>query len=470
MQKSVLTEVVQALTPKEVRELNKWLASPAHNHREDAVRLFDFLVKKGVGADKETVWKSIFPKEPFDDAFLRQVMFFLLKAIEDYFLFKEFKKEPVRNLIALAGLYRRRRLDKPFRQTVESARRTLKDSPLRNSDHYLDQYNLEQEYYSYLAETNPMGEFPLQQVSDELDTVFVANKLRIACWMLAHQSINKKAQYEIGMLEEILALVEKGPMLQTTVVAAYYYGFKSLTDRNNVSHFEHLKQILNDHSAVFPAAEIKELYRLAINYCISRINAGQEIFFLRAYELYHDGFGKSILIENNDTIPKTMFSNAVYSAIKTKNYDWAENFIEKFSGNLEDNHRHSTVQFNLSRLYYERGDYNKAQILLREFEYDDMLLNVIAKTMLLKIYYILGEFDALESLIEAMRSFLQRKEALSSSHKAVFKNIIQLMKKLLHLNPYSKTQVEKFRVAVQETNPIQEQERTWFLQQIDKYK
>ena len=90
--------------------------------------------------------------------------------------------------------------------------------------------------------------------------------------------------------------------------------------------------------------------------------------------------------------------------------------------------------------------------------------------MLLKIYYILGEYDALESLIEAMRSFVQRKEALSTAHKALVKNIIQLMKKLLHLNPYSKTQVEKFRAAVKEANPIQEQERMWFLQQIEKNK
>ena len=44
------------------------------------------------------------------------------------------------------------------------------------------------------------------------------------------------------------------------------------------------------------------------------------------------------------------------------------------------------------------------------------------------------------------------------------------MKKLLHLNPYSKTQVEKFRAAVKEANPIQEQERMWFLQQIEKNK
>ena len=211
---------------------------------------------------------------------------------------------------------------------------------------------------------------------------------------------------------------------------------------------------------------MKELYLLAINYCISRINAGEERFFARAFELYRTGFGQFILVDNEGNVSKFMFTHSVYCAIKTTNFDWAEAFINIFSERLEEKHRHSTVQFNLSRLYYEKGDYHKAQTLLRDFDYDDMLLNAVAKTMLLKIYYKLGELDALESLIEAMRSFLQRKEALSSNHKIVFKNTILLMKKLLHLNKYSKTQVEKFRKAVMETNPIQEQERSWFLQQI----
>ena len=90
MQKSVLIEVLQALTPKEVRELNKWLASPAHNHRQDAIMMFEYLLKKEKPFDKLSVWKEIYPKEPFDDAYLRQVMYFLLKAVEDYFIFKEY--------------------------------------------------------------------------------------------------------------------------------------------------------------------------------------------------------------------------------------------------------------------------------------------------------------------------------------------------------------------------------------------
>lgn len=470
MQKSVLKEVVLSLSDKEVRELGKWLASPAHNHREDAIRLFEFLVKQGgaKSASKEEAWKVVFPGEPYDDAFMRQVMYFLLKAIEDYFIFKEYKSETTRPMLSLASLYRRRQLDKPFRQTIESARKELNNLPLRNSEYHLDKFYLEQERYYYMAVTNPMGEINLQDVSDELDMAYVANKLRLACRMLSHQSVNKTAKYDIGLLEPVLQTVEQGKMLNEPGVAVYYYGFKALTERDKVEHFEHLTRILNQDGKAFPAGELKELYHLAINYCTSRINMGQEAFFQRQYELYRIGFDQGFLLDTNTNISRYMFTGAVYAAIKTKNYEWAEHYITRFNERLEEKHRHSTVQFNLSRVYYERGDYDKAQILLREFEYDDMLFNAIAKTMLLKIYYKLGEYDALESLIEAMRSFLQRKAALSPTHKIIFKNTIYLMKKLVNLNHYSKVQVEKFRQAVIDTNPMQKQEKEWFLQQIER--
>ena len=52
MQKSVLTEIVRALDKKEIRELNKWLQSPAHNQRQDVVRLFEFLLKNLPNGDE----------------------------------------------------------------------------------------------------------------------------------------------------------------------------------------------------------------------------------------------------------------------------------------------------------------------------------------------------------------------------------------------------------------------------------
>jgi hypothetical protein len=65
-----------------------------------------------------------------------------------------------------------------------------------------------------------------------------------------------------------------------------------------------------------------------------------------------------------------------------------------------------------------------------------------------------------------MRTYLQRKEALDTNRKTSYKNMISLMKKLLHLNPYSKLQVEKMRELIMSTNPLME--RDWLLRQLKK--
>ena len=201
----------------------------------------------------------------------------------------------------------------------------------------------------------------------------------------------------------------------------------------------------------------------AINYCTAKVNQGAVGYYWRAFKIYCSAIDNEVLLENN-IITRYTFGNAVTSAIKIGDFDWAEKFIEKFQIFLEEKQRNSIVNFNLSRVYFEKGDYNHAQQLLTQFEYDDMLLNIIAKTMLLKIYFEQDEPDAFESLLESMRIYLQRKEALDPTRKASYKNMISLMKKLMHINPYSKAQKEKLRELVNTTNPLME--RDWLLRQL----
>ncbi|HNE30642.1 MAG TPA: hypothetical protein PLW66_15820, partial [Saprospiraceae bacterium] len=155
MQKSVLVEIIRSLNKKEVREIHKWLQSPAHNLRQDVVALFDYLVRKSSDAiesvDKEQVWQAVFPQEDFDDARMRQVMYFLLKAIEDYLAFTELRKDEVHIQTVLLKVYRTRQLEKPFKMTMEAARKRQKESPYRNSVFLREQHVLEQELYYYLG-------------------------------------------------------------------------------------------------------------------------------------------------------------------------------------------------------------------------------------------------------------------------------------------------------------------------------
>jgi hypothetical protein len=90
--------------------------------------------------------------------------------------------------------------------------------------------------------------------------------------------------------------------------------------------------------------------------------------------------------------------------------------------------------------------------LLAQLDYDDYLITLSSKTMLLKMYYELDEYNTLDSLLGSMNTYLQ--------------HIIHFTKKLLRTTPYGREQKEKLRQELEAANPLTE--RKWLLEQLDK--
>ena len=468
MQKSILIEIIRSLEKKEQRDLRKWLQSPSHNQRQDVVQLFDYLTeylsKHDQGPEKEKAWPAIYPGEAYDDSRMRQVMFFLSKAIEDYLAFEAFKAQPAQYYLTLARLYRGRKLDKAYRQSVRLSREQLDAQPIRNGDYLRHNFDLEQEEYDYLIGITQNAPVNLQETADALERYFLSEKFKIALGMLAHHAVYQKTNYTPGLIDAGIAYAQTNPkMLEEPAISMYYYAYMTVKHPTEIHYFDEFELLIQRHTVQFDHTELRNFYLAALNYCITKINHGRHDFAPRAFELSKRGLETGVLLENG-MLSRYTFGNAVGAALKNREYTWAEKFIHDFEHRLEGKERKSIVHFNLSRVYFEKGDYDKAQRLLLNFEYDDMLHNIVAKTMLLKIYYEQSELDAFESLLESMRIYLKRKEALDTARKTAYKNMISLMKKMLNTNPYSKAQVERLRQDIESTHPLMERE--WLLRQM----
>ncbi|MBK8041918.1 MAG: hypothetical protein IPK21_04210 [Haliscomenobacter sp.] len=99
-----------------------------------------------------------------------------------------------------------------------------------------------------------------------------------------------------------------------------------------------------------------------------------------------------------------------------------------------------------------------------QFDYDDILFNLIAKSMLIKIYYEEGEFSALDSLLESLRTYISRKKTIAYQ-KNIYNNLIRFTKRLVRLNPYDREQKDKLRKEIEAANPLLE--RKWLLEQLE---
>jgi hypothetical protein len=462
MEKSKLVEVLFTTDAREKRLFRQWLLSPVHNQRTDIVQLFDYLVD-AKDLSKEAAWQALEPDTSFDDARMRQVMHFLAKQLDDFLTWQEIQADTSLMELSRLRVYRRRKLPRHFQATLEQVHKALQESSLRNGRYLRDLSMVELETYNFKSALKTEKHLNLQETSNALDLTYVAEKLRITCLMLSHQAVNREAQYHLGPIAELLQYVESNQLLDVPAVAAYYYCYYASVNKENEQQFAELQRIITTQHSHFPPTELRELYLFALNFCIYWINTGSKAYFKRAFELYKAGFESSVLIENG-LISRFTFLNAVVNALNVEEYQWAERFIQEFQQYLQDEHRAPTVQMAQARLYFEKGEYNKAQTVLHHYDSDDLLHVLYARVLLIKIYFMHQEFMPLESLLESTTVYLKRKKSLDRRRSLGYINFIKHMKKVVKLWPLTQKQRQEQIKAIEETDTMLS--KNWLLEML----
>ena len=453
---------------KDWRKMRQVVRSPFFNQRTDVIRLLDFLEEQilyhHLIPDKEEAHRHVYKKKPYNAQEIRQLMSFLYKNVEQYLSLQEVFEDSVQIKTQLAAAYRKRSLDKAFLRTIKEAEHLQSQQVFRNADFYQHSFLLQQEKYHFTASQKRLSDQNLQEISDNLDVFFIAQKLRQACLSLSHQAVYKK-EYTIGLLDEILAYAEQERLLDLAAIAVYYYAYKALSAPSEHTHFQIFKQKIYEEGHLFPHAEIKNLYLLAINYCIKQVNQGAMEYFAEGLDLYKQGLKTQILLENKQ-LSRFTFLNIVAMGLKVGDLEWVEQFIHQYHQHLNKAYQEGYYNFSLARLAYRQQDYQRALKHLGYQNFKDQLLVLAAKTIQLKIYYETDEIDLLEAHLEAMDMYVRRKKILAY-HQSNYQNIIRLTKKLLAVNRFDKEEVQSLQQAMLAEEILTERE--WLLQQLERF-
>ncbi|MCC6723506.1 MAG: hypothetical protein IT258_03280 [Saprospiraceae bacterium] len=466
MQNSRLLSILLALSPDELRSLRKFLLSPYFNQRADVVALFDLLatsLKPGKAEPtKEAICQQLYPNEPYDDQRLRHVMSFLNKLVEQFLAHEAVGENGHFMQLQLAESFRRRNLPEHFQRSLIGLKKAHEDSPFRHADHYWEGYEIQLQDYLFTATTRRATSLNLQEIGDQLDLAYLALKLRQTCVALSHQAVFK-ADYDFGLLPEVLGYLERENLLELPAIGVYYHCYQALVKPSELAHFQGFKRMLYQHGDDVPVSEIRDLYLLAINICIRRYNEGSAGFLEEEFELYKAALEKKVLLVNG-VLSRFTYQNVVTLALVLGEFEWVEQFLSNYTQHLERRFREANHSFNLARLEYFRHRYDRALDLLQKSDYEDLLLNLSAKTLLLKIYYETAEFNALDSLLDSMSNFVRRKKAIGY-HRDNYLNLVKLTKKLLQTPHGDKEARAKLANEITETKSVAE--RGWLLEKLE---
>lgn len=463
MENAIVVTILQALSAAERRSLRKFLHSPYHNKREDLQALFDYLTTNDKPMqDREAVFAHLFPGVPFDAVALNHTVSLLTKRIEHWLALEQAREDTFVWDIMLARAYRRRGLAKLLQRTVLGAQKNLAAQSYRHSRYYRALTDLQEEALFVLQQQGRKEELPLEALSQTLDIALMAEKLRLGCLMVSYRNVARQ-EYRPGLLEVILDFLHRHPdYLETPVVAAYYHGYLTQTAADPEPHFHALNALLDRRDAWLPGEELHNIYLIAVNFCIKKINLGEEIWLHTIFQLYQKGLGAGVFMENGRLSHRT-FNNIVSAAIRVRELDWAKTFMRDYADRLDPDIREATCVFNLSRVFYEEKNYGEALRLLHQMEHSDVLEVLNARVLRMKLFYKLGEWQALDSLLDSITIYLRRNKILGY-HKENFSNTVSAMRKLIALNFYDPAAREAYAESVRAYRVLTE--RKWFLEQV----
>lgn len=454
----------------EVREFDKFVRSPFFNRQQHLIDLFEYLrtcADEDTAPDPATAYARCYPAATsgYNDQRMRLANSDLLALIEHYLTYQERFLIPQTNGIVLAAQYRKRNLAKHARIALREAKTALEKRPWRHAEYFDDRNACELEEYRLAAAAKRYEAFNLQEISDLLDTSFVARKLRHACFALSHQTVFK-SDYRMGLLEPVLAAVETGPQLmEQPAIGLYYHACRFLSAPDGEGHFEQFRALLEQHSQAFPDDEVRALYLLAINFGVKKSNEQGQGWHRATFDLYRTGLDRGWLVEHG-ILSRFAYSNIVGIAIRLGEIDWADDFATRYQPFLEKRYRRAAFSLNSARIAYLRRDYGKALTLLQDADYKDFINGMNAKTLQMKIYYETDEFDLLESHLDSMQNYLRRQSPVGY-HRDNYSRVIRYARALLRLSAFDKPAVLALQQQIEaESAPLTE--KTWLLEQVVK--
>ena len=171
-------------------------------------------------------------------------------------------------------------------------------------------------------------------------------------------------------------------------------------------------------------------------------------------------------VSGNNELSPWDFKNAVLLALRLAEYAWTEKFITEYQNRLPSGFRENAVSYNLALVYFYQKKYEKVIEQLREVEYEDIAYNLGSKSMLIAIYYEQDEFEALLSLTDTFKMYLNRHKDINEKQRLLYFNYIQFVRKMTKIMPGDRKAIELLKEEIKNAKGVASEK--WLLEKLDE--
>ncbi len=467
MRKSKLIQYLKKMDKKELKSFDLFVRSPFFNRKNDVVELYDYLKDyypdfENLGISKYELHAKLFPERDYNDKEMRYLMTYLAQLLEEYFVVNRIWKQPdFKSIVLLEDFLDRYPLKKAFRQIFNATQDRLNKLGLQ-SEHRSE---LNHKLYKvadshFLIERERRNDENLQLSSDQFDRYYILRKLKYSCAMLNRTGI-LSGTYELHFIDDIQKWIKSNLFKDAPLIQLYSRILEMQLHGYTIQSFKELKAMLISNESIIHPDELPSIYQYAINFCLSKLRAGEDAFIEEALELYTKAIDMGILLQNNKLSPWT-FTNIVKLALRSKRFDWTNDFINRNAEILPKNFQENVTKYNLAEMHFYKKEFDQALGLLQEVSFSDINFHLGSRLILAKTYYENKVAEPLLSLISSFSIYLKRNKKISSQLKTTYLNFCLFLKKIIRAK--DKEKLQELHEQIKSSDLLTD--RKWLLEKI----
>lgn len=465
---SKFIEILKSLTEPEFKRLGKFIKSSFYNESPKIIKLYYLLKKKysdKFNICKEDIGNFIYKGEKEYDVKLRKLISDFTKILETFILNVELERNKFSRNNLLLLISNSRNLPKTFDQTLNEYRKENDNIGNRDPLYFFRKYNMDLESFRFRAGRLKNPEMQIRGVSDSADDLFLFEKLIcIYNITLLRNSFSKEVKADLNFTGEIIHHIKQNQKHYSEnkiILYAYYLSCMMVLNINDNGCYYEYKNFILKNQKQFSPNELETFYLNMYSYSIQKVNKGEKAFLKEMMDVFK-------YIDKNVDSVKYMFGfniyylNVINTGMGLNESDWVEIFIHKYRNSLPKETRDDVFNLGMANFNFFKKNYDEALSHLIKSDYPNYTYHLMAKVLMIKIYFEKKDFEGVITTIDAMKHFLKRKDLIPERLIKTNSNFLNCVLKLIDRN--KKRAISEAERLVKEEMSISN--RDWITEKI----
>lgn len=490
MKDTKLIELLKNLSKDDFKELEKFVASPYFRKERDLSPLLRIMKSfhpefNSKNLNDEFIFKNLYPEKIFGDersySIIKTLTSELFKTCKEFLIQLELKNDVNRRNFYLLNQLRKKKLYREFEKEYNTSIEYQEKSDGGSPEDFINKYFLSYSYGEYCVEKGlhkqayesifKMGEYAA--VAALLRGFRMSELKMVARSFCELNPVFNLSEYFIKFIDnnKFIKGIEKNNNKYFPLIEISYMIHKMTLDYKNQKHYFKLKELVDNNLNLLGREEKYMIFGIMGSYCVRMTNELNLNEFMREqFELYKKSLELDVVKwRAEDDFQLSLFRNIVLTGTIVNELDWVEDFIKKYSPELNIEYRSSMENYTLAYLQWARGEYEKALDFLIKVKYDFFLFKIDIKNLYFRIYYEMNLIEQAFSVLDTMRHYISNTKDLHEIFIMRSYNFIKYSSELLRL---------KSSGAVKDINILKEnirkekfiESRRWLLAKADELK